>query len=132
MGSLSTDNSESSFQLKMKAFTLILLLVIAYAEASPAAVNKNAKKKLYESLKDESTDEVPCEEDTLEEVVKPIKEKDIIIKDKAIADSRDKEDEIPSLVLVVNAAQNMVDVPTMNVVPWPKNAVAQLPTVMFR
>merc|ERR1711946_14011 len=96
MGSLSTDNSESSFQLKMKAFTLILLLVIAYAVASPAAVNKNAKKKLYESLKDESTDEVPCEEDTLEEV-KPIKEKDIIIKDKAIADSRDKEDEIPSV-----------------------------------
>merc|ERR1711928_271557 len=116
----------------MKAFTLILLLVIAYAVASPAAVNKNAKKKLYESLKDESTDEVPCEEDTLEEVVKPSRKKTSSSRIKLLLIPVIKKMRFPLLVLVVNAAQNMVDVPTMNVVPWPKNAVAQLPTVMFR
>merc|ERR1711928_183114 len=57
MGFRSQDIIESSPKLKMKALTLILLLVVACAAASPAAANKNAKKKIYESLKGDLAEE---------------------------------------------------------------------------
>jgi len=56
--------TESSLQLKMKAFTFVLLLVIACAVATPAGVKQNAKKKLYEETSKDAPTEVIREDDT--------------------------------------------------------------------